>query len=92
MRFSTAHARAFIGNNITVMVEADQKETISSVSVSLDGRELDAFQVQSGTESYSQEFPAVGSASAGTDHTLIVTAVDGDGAPHSSVTRWTDVL
>lgn len=92
MRFSVAHARAFIGNNIAVTVEADPKETISSVSVSLDGSELDTFQVQSGTESYSQEFAAVGSASPGTDHTLIVTAADGDGQPHSSVTRWTDVI
>jgi hypothetical protein len=92
MRFSVAHIRAFIGNNITVMVEAESKGTISSVSVSLDGSELDTFQVQSGTESYSQEFAAVGSAGAGTDHTLIVTAVDADGQPHSSVTRWTDVI
>ena len=92
MRFSVAHTRAFIGNNLTVAVQADAKETIISVSVSLDGTELDAYQVQSGTESYSQEFAAVGSAGPGTDHTLIVTAVDADGQPHSSVTRWTDVI
>lgn len=92
MRFSVTHTRAFIGTNIAVTVTADARETIRVVSVALDGSELDTYQVQPGTETYTQEFAAVGQGGAGTDHTLIVTAADSDGQPHSSTTRWTDAM
>jgi hypothetical protein len=92
MRFSVTHTRAFIGTNIAVTVTTDPRETIQAVSVVLDAEELDTYQVQPGTESYTQEFAAVGQASAGTDHTLTATALDGDGQPHSSITRWTDTI
>ncbi len=90
MRFSVTHMRAFVGTNIAVTVEADPKETISAVTVALDGSELDDSEAQTGTECYTQEFAAVGDAGPGTDHTLVVTATDGDGQPHSSTSRWTD--
>ncbi len=90
MKFIVTHARAYMGSNIAVEVVADPKETIGSVAVALDGTELDAYSVGPGTELYRQEFLAVGAGGPGTNHTLIVTARDDDGQPHSSVTRWTD--
>jgi hypothetical protein len=92
MTFSVTHSRAFVGTNIAVVVTADSRETIHTVSVVLDAEELDTYQVLPGTESYTQEFAAVGQASPGSDHTLTATALDGDGQPHSSITRWTDTI
>ncbi|MGI8773125.1 MAG: hypothetical protein ACR2JE_17005 [Acidobacteriaceae bacterium] len=92
MRFSVTHARAFIGTNVAVTVTVDRPlEIISAITVTLDGSELDTYQVQPATESYTQDFAAVGDAGPGTNHTVIVTAMDGDGQPHSSTSRWTDV-
>lgn len=92
MRFTITHTRAFIGSNITVQVEADAKEGIRSVDVVLDGNTLGTSDVQQGTESFAEDFSAVGDASAGTMHDLRVTATSNDGLPHGSTTRWVDTI
>ncbi len=91
MTFTATHARAFVGTDIAVTVTAGGKEEIASVTVELDGLLLDEVELGSGTESYTRTFSEVGGGSPGMDHTLVVTAEDGDRAPHSATTRWADV-
>ncbi len=92
MKFTITHARAFVGSNISICVEADPKEGLRSVQVVLDGDSLDTGDVEPGTQQYTQEYSAVGDAGAGVEHALVVTAMDEQGLPHSSTTRWVDTL
>lgn len=91
MQFSITHTRGFVGSNITVSVQAQEKEFIRSVNVDFDGDDLDDYQAPDATQSYTREFTGVGDAGPGAEHTLIVTAIDQNQTPHSSTTQWTDV-
>lgn len=90
MKFSSMHARAFIGSDISVEVGADDKESIRTVTVSLDGWTLESVDLGPGTSQYRRDFQGVGDSGSGMDHTLIVSALDQDLNPHSSQTMWTD--
>lgn len=90
MTFTSTHARAFTGTDITVTVQAGAHESISSVSVTFDADDLDESQVPPGTENYSRSFSHTGASVPGMDHTLVITVMDQDGAPHGATTRWSD--
>jgi hypothetical protein len=90
MTFTSTHTRAFTGTDITVTVLAGGHESISSVSVTFDADALDDSQLPPGTENYSRTFLHAGDSTPGADHTLVVTAMDQDGAPHGATTRWSD--
>ena len=90
MKFIISHSRAFIGQNISVEVDADTGETIRHVTVNLDGFDIDSVDLPPGTTQYKRDFNNVGDAGPGMDHVLIVTATDQDLNNHSSETRWTD--
>ncbi len=92
MKFTITHTRAFVGSNITVSVEADEKEILQSVGVVLDGDSLDSGEIEPGTQVYTQEYSGVGEAGAGAEHVLTVTAMSNDGQPHVSITRWVDTI
>ncbi len=88
--FTATHARGLIGQDITVIVKAGEHDVIASVTVALDGFELEELELGSGTESYTRSFSGVGSGSPGAEHTLVVTARDDDGVAHGATTRWSD--
>jgi hypothetical protein len=90
MTFTATHARGFIGTDITVTVVAGVKESIGTVTVMLDGHELDQTQLSPGTDSYTHSFSRAGSGAPGMEHMLEVSAIDQDGNPHNAVTQWTD--
>jgi hypothetical protein len=90
MTFTATHTRRFIGTDITATVNAGVKESIAAVTVTYDGELLEEQEFADGTESYSRTFAQVGGSSPGAEHTLVVTAVDAGGAPHSATTRWSD--
>ena len=90
LTFTSTHARAFVGSDVTVTVTAGKDESLADVSVQLDGSWLEELELTSGTEKYERAFSGVGSASPGAEHTLIVTARDGGGGTHGATTRWTD--
>lgn len=90
MTFTATHARAFVGSDITVTVTASPQETIANVTVQLDGLLLDEVELSGGTESYTRTFAGAGGSQPGVDHTLVVTAEDAGGVPHSATTRWSD--
>jgi hypothetical protein len=92
MQFTSKHSRAFIGNDITVTVCADAKESISRITVTLDDVSLEEQVLGEGTESYIREFHGVGDAGPGKDHILIIKAWDQGQTPHSSRSEWTDAI
>jgi hypothetical protein len=91
MKITVSHAREFAGQGIQVDVEADAKESIRSVTVTLDGHDLDDTQLDPGTQSYTKSWDMVGQGAPGMAHELLVDTTDADLGPHRSVTRWTDV-
>ncbi len=91
MKFTANHTRAIVGSDISVSVTAGDKEAIAEVSVTLDGELLDELELADGTEDYSRSFSRAGYSSPGMEHTLVVTATDGTGTPHSSTTQWSDL-
>ncbi len=91
MTFTATHTRAFTGTDVMVTVTAGAKESISEVTVTLDGQPLEELELSDGTESYTRNFSGVGSSEPGMDHTLVVTCRDAGGAPHSATTQWSDV-
>ena len=90
MTFTATHTRAFVGNDIAVTVNASAGEDIAAITVTLDGFELEALELMSGTEQYTRNFSQAGSSAPGMDHSLVVMAVDQKDVPHSATTRWTD--
>ena len=90
MPFTSTHARAFVGTDITVTITAGENESIADVSVQLDGFWLEELALSSGTEKYERSFSGVGASWPGAEHELIVTARDADGGVHGATTRWTD--
>ncbi len=90
MTFTSTHTRGLTGTDITVTVVAGEMESIASVTVTLDGEDLEELELSDGTESYTRTFSGVGGSAPGMDHTLIVAAMDNRGASHSATTRWSD--
>lgn len=90
MTFTATHRQGFEGQDITVSVLAGDKEAITSITVQLDGEDLEDTELAPGSQSYTQTFTHVGESFPGNEHTLVVTAMDTDDEPHSATTRWTD--
>ncbi len=90
MTFAATHTRDLVGTAITVTVGAAAKEQIAAVTVTFDGELLEDLELDMGTESYTRSFAQVGSSFPEQDHTLVVTAIDAGGQPHSATTRWSD--
>ncbi len=90
MTFTITHTRAFSGNDLSIKVLGGKDETVASVTVTLDGFDLEEVQLAPNVESYEKIFPQAGQAGPGIDHTLQVSATDGCGKEHASVTSWTD--
>lgn len=90
MKFTVTHCRAFAGQNISVKVEAEGKETIRWVDVILDAESLDETEFPPEQQSYQRDFSAVGTAGPGTNHILTVSATEWDGKRYASTTQWED--
>jgi hypothetical protein len=91
MTFKTTHTRAVVGNDLSITITAADKESIASVTITFDGEILEEEEFSDGTESYTRNFSGVGDAGPGTQHSLVVSATDQSGAPHSATTEWSDV-
>jgi hypothetical protein len=92
MKFTINHKRAFTGNDIYVKVEADRGKPLSFVRTVLDDFELGNDSLAEGSVLYERTFSGAGDAGAGTQHSLVVTAEQADGASHSSTSMWTDPI
>lgn len=90
MTFTATHRQGFAGQDITVSVLAGENQHIASISVQLDGEDLEDTELAPGSDSYTQTFKQVGQSFPGSEHSLVVTAMDADDEPHSATTRWTD--
>ncbi len=90
MTFTATHTRAVTGSDITVTVAAGEKQSIASVSITLDGAVLEELELADGTESYTRTFSGTGSSQPGMNHTLVVSATDIAGAAHGATTEWSD--
>ncbi len=90
MTFTITHTRAFSGNDLSIKVLGGKDEIVASITVTLDGFDLEELQLAPNVECYERIFSQAGQAGPGTDHTLEVSAIDGCGKEHASVTSWTD--
>ena len=90
MKFSIQHQRALAGNDITVGIEAEGKEVISHVTVTLDGFGIGEDALDPPAVSYQREWLQVGSASPHLDHQLTVTVTDTQGNTLSADRIWED--
>ena len=91
MRFTISQKRATIGHRISVKVTASAKEEIKRVSVSLDGRKLDAETLTPPEVQYERVFNQVGGGGPGQEHVLVVKATNTDGKTQVASRRWNDV-
>jgi len=92
MKFSISCQRAFIGNNIDVQVDAEDKEKISLVTCNLDGTDLstDDFS-ENPIVSFHRTFSQVRDAQPGLEHRLLVKAqLDQAGESRVGTRIWTD--
>lgn len=92
MKFTLTHARAVIGNDIKVSVEADDGKEIRRVLTILDGFQIADDQLVQTSDSYERTFLGVGNAGPNVDHTLVVSAEQDDSKTHSSTSIWTDSI
>jgi hypothetical protein len=90
VKFTLSHARALMGNNISVAVEADEGRAIVRVRAELDGSELANDQLVSPSESYDRTFLNAGSAGPLIEHTLVLSVEQDDAKVHSSTSVWVD--
>jgi hypothetical protein len=90
MTFTVTHTRAFSGNDLSIKVLGGKDESVASVTVTYDGFDLEEVQLAPNVESYERIFSQAGQGGPGVDHTLEVSAIDGCGKKHASVTSWTD--
>lgn len=90
MKFQISHARAFMGNDISVSIQSEQDETIARVQVQLDGITIGDDNLAAPSESYQRNFPKTAGAGPLNEHTLVVSATTTDGNAHSSTTIWVD--
>jgi|SRR6516162_9438114 len=90
MKFTLNHAPAFMGNDISVHVEADEGNTIQHVVTELDGLVLADDLLSTPTDSYDRVFSRAGHASPGIEHTLLVSVEQDDSKTHSATSIWID--
>jgi hypothetical protein len=91
MQFTVTHTRQSMGQQIHVVVTAaGGSELISEVVTQFDGFTIGDDALAAGSTQYDRCFDGQ-SATTGASHTLVVTAVDQNGTPHSSTTVWTDL-
>ena len=91
MKIEIIHKRVPIGNDITVKVNAENKERISSVQTKLDRFSIGNDRLNPPNVSYDQVFPKQGSASPGRRHTVTVKVRDKEGNDHVATHKWTDI-
>jgi hypothetical protein len=91
LRIEITHARGFIGQEVHVVVVCETEVSLSTVTTTLDGAELESFAAPIGLQQYERDFSQVGSASPGQEHTAQVDTIDTEGKQVSAVARWTDV-
>ena len=90
MQFTVTHTRQTMGQQIHVVVAAaGGSELISEVVTQFDGFTIGDDALAAGSTQYDRTFDGQ-SAAIGATHTLLVTALDQNGTPHSSTTVWTD--
>jgi hypothetical protein len=90
MKFSIQHQRDTVGNDVTVGAEAEGREQISRVKVTLDGFDIGDDPVDPPAVSYERQFLQVGDASPHRPHQLTVTITDPEGNIKSADRRWED--
>jgi hypothetical protein len=90
MKFFIKHQRATVGNDVTVGAEADGKEQISRVTITLDGFNIGDDPVDPPGVSYERQFVQIGDASPHRTHHLTVTITDPQGNTKSADRRWED--
>jgi hypothetical protein len=89
VQFTISHKRQTMGQQIQVAVSAGGSEAISEVVTQFDGFTIGDDSLADGSTQYNRTFDGQ-SAAIGATHTLVVTALDQNRAPHSSTTIWTD--
>jgi hypothetical protein len=90
MQFTVTHTRQTMGQQIHVTVTAGGgSELISEVITQFDSFNIGDDALADGSTQYDRTFDGQ-SATIGATHTLVVTALDQNGTPHSSTTVWTD--
>jgi len=91
MKIEITHKRAPVGNDITVKVNAENKERISSVQTKPDRFTIGKDALNPPNVSYERIFPKQGSASPGRRHSVTVKVIDQDGNDHNATYKWTDI-
>ena len=91
MRFTLNQARATMGQNIDVCVDAADGQNVAQVVTELDGVTLADDSPAAGTIHYERTFPHAGSGSSGATHTLTITATDQSGKAVYATKIWMDV-
>lgn len=92
MKFTIAHQRAFMGNDIDIQVEAESDESIFAVQSTLDEFDIASDDLSDAPSvSYHRAFNQVGDARSGLTHKLVVRVRGKDGSPDQIGTHmWTD--
>jgi hypothetical protein len=90
MKISFKHQRALAGNDLTVGVEAEGKERISHVTITLDGFAIVDDGVDPPGVSYERQLLQAGDASPLLPHQLTITITDPEGNISSADRRWED--
>jgi hypothetical protein len=91
MKFTLSYARALLGNDIDIQIEAEDGETINRVTVLLDGFQLSDELLQESSVSYQRTFLQAGSAGPHNEHKLTVAATDMNGNHTSATREWQDL-
>ena len=89
MQFTVTHTRQTMGQQVQVTVTVGGDESISEVITQFDGFTIGDDSLAGSSGEYDRTFDGQ-SASVGATHTLVVTALDQNGTPHSSTAIWTD--
>jgi hypothetical protein len=90
MQFTITHTRQTMGQQIHIVVmAAGGSELLSEVVTQFDGFTIGDDALAAGSLQYDRCFDGQ-SAAIGATHTLVVTALDQNGTPHSSTAIWTD--
>jgi hypothetical protein len=91
MKFSIQHSRSIVGNDISVLIEAETDNPISRVCTTLDSFELGDDELNPPCMSYERQFIQAGNASPHLEHQLVVTVTDITGKSISANRRWVDL-
>jgi hypothetical protein len=90
MRFTLDHARAGVGSNLTISVEAEGDEIIASVTTTYDGFPLRPGDIEAGSRGYQCGYRQQGDGGPGTEHKLVVRATTTEGKLQSATSSWVD--